>query len=196
MSTYRQEQNRSSIVPPDRALQDESALVVAQSPRRRVANWGGEIFLALMTAVAAIGLARFVSQVSRQDQKLADADEPGEGIIIRNEVLRVWLPQAFIDLVKREPLTGVVRTQGASQCQALFLFWFGLMRRNDTRRRIPVVGSGAVGAANVLPRGRWIHRAHALRGDPNPFALKRVGVADMILPTGNGWRCNACRIRS
>ena len=42
-------------------------------------------------------------------------------------------------------------------------------------------GSGAVGVGNVLPRGRWIRRAQALRGS---IRSKRVGVAGQAGPPG------------
>jgi hypothetical protein len=110
MSIYHHEHNRRLVAPLDRAQLGEAVLATARSLKRLVPKWGSEIFLGFLIAAAAMGLASFATHVSKQDQKLADADKPGEGMLLRIEIVRVWLPSALVELVKHEPPTGVIRT--------------------------------------------------------------------------------------
>jgi hypothetical protein len=61
-------------------------------------------------AGGAIGLTSFASDVSKQDQKHADTYKTGGGMLLRIEIVRVWLPAALLELAKHEPPTGVIRT--------------------------------------------------------------------------------------
>ena len=57
-----------------------------------------------------MGLIRFATQVGRQNQLLADADQAGGNIIIRSEMLHVWVSPLLVDLAKRQAECGEIRT--------------------------------------------------------------------------------------
>jgi hypothetical protein len=98
------------VVPSDRAQIGETVLTTARSPSRFVSTWGNEIFLVFVIAGGAIGLTIFATHVSKQDQKHADTSMRGGGMVLRFEILRVWLPQALVELAKHEPPTGAITT--------------------------------------------------------------------------------------
>ncbi len=73
-------------------------------------RFGGSIFMVFAIAAAVMGLIRFATQVSEQDQTLADADQPGGGIIVRSEMLHVWVSPTLVDLAKRQAESGEIQT--------------------------------------------------------------------------------------
>jgi hypothetical protein len=62
---------------------------------------------------AIVGLTRFASNESQLHQNLADDCPPGAGLIVRSELLCVWLPETLVDLAKQR---GQART--ASKARA------------------------------------------------------------------------------
>jgi hypothetical protein len=110
MSTYRQQQDRGSILPHDRVLHDDSVLVAARLPRRLVSKWGKVIFQVLAIAAAVLGLTRFAFRVSSKGQMLGATDRNVEGVLVHVDVHRVWLPSGLIALTNGELSIGVLRT--------------------------------------------------------------------------------------
>jgi hypothetical protein len=110
MPIDRQERTGRSIFPDDRAAQDEFDFTSDRLPARLVSIWGSKIFMVLVFAAGAMGLTYFASVMSKKDQNLADGDQGGAGIIVRLELLHIWLPPALIELVEREPSSGAIRT--------------------------------------------------------------------------------------
>jgi hypothetical protein len=68
------------------------------------------MFMVLVLAAGGLALTDFASDVDKKDQNLADGDRPGAGIIVRSEVLHIWLPPAFVEWATRQPSSGVMRT--------------------------------------------------------------------------------------
>ena len=64
----------------------------------------------LVTGAGLTALATVAYDVARLDQAQEASGQPGGGIIIRSEVLRVWLPQSLIDLAKRQTQPSMIRT--------------------------------------------------------------------------------------
>ncbi len=51
-----------------------------------------------MIAVGIVALTGLASQVTRQDQQLELASSPGSGIVVRSDVLALWLPYSIFEL--------------------------------------------------------------------------------------------------
>lgn len=66
--------------------------------------------MVFMIGAGMMGLTRFAFHVSKQGQNLAPADRPGAGIIVRSEVLRIWLHPTLIELATRQSQSEVIRT--------------------------------------------------------------------------------------
>ena len=79
----------------------------------------------LVLPAGVMGLAGLSFHVARHAHELAPADQPGAGIIVRTEVLRLWLPLELTDLSKRQSQPLVVRTHEELQ---------RLLERQDRRR--------------------------------------------------------------
>jgi hypothetical protein len=62
-----------------------------------------------------MGSTRLSFHVARQAHEPEPADQPGAGIIVHSELLRLWLPQELTDLSKRQPQSLVVRTHEEMQ---------------------------------------------------------------------------------
>jgi hypothetical protein len=99
-----------AIVPHDRVGHDESLIATDPPPRRFVSIWASRIFMVLVLAAGGMALTDFTSDGDKKDQNLADGDQPGAGIIVRSEVLHIWLPPAFVEWATRQPSSGVMRT--------------------------------------------------------------------------------------
>ena len=78
-------------------------------------RFGGSIFMVFAIAAGVMGLIRFATQVSIQNQKLADDDQPGGDIIIRSEMLHVWVSPTLVDLAKYQAESGEIRTHKDSR---------------------------------------------------------------------------------
>jgi hypothetical protein len=110
MSMHFHSDNGSSLVPHDHADQDERA-VVADPPARRLVSIGrSKTFTLLVIATGVMGLICFALYISKRDQEHANDDLTDESVVVRLEVVRVWLPRALVDLAKHEPPTGPIRT--------------------------------------------------------------------------------------
>jgi len=69
----------------------------------------------IVFAAGVIGLARLAVHVTRQDQELETANRPGAGIIVRSELIQIWLPQTLTELAQGQPRFRVVRTHDELQ---------------------------------------------------------------------------------
>jgi hypothetical protein len=157
MSIRRRAQSGKSIVPRNRFEEDESVDMAARSPRLFVSIWESTVFIVFVTAAGALGLTRFASHVGGQDQDLASSDQPGGGIIIRSEVLRVWLPPALLELAKREPPVGTIRNHEA------FRRFLEIRRQEKVWYAIAVRGYQANGDIVDMP---FVRRPY---GEPRQF---------------------------
>ena len=73
---------------------DVRALDEGRSSRRFLTTWEGKTLMTIIFVAAVLGLICFADLVTRQGPELAPADRPGVGIIVRSEVLRLWMPEA------------------------------------------------------------------------------------------------------
>jgi hypothetical protein len=60
-------------------------------------------------------LAALTSGEARPERQDEDNDRPGGGIVVRTEVLRLWLPEPLSKLAKRQSRTPVPRDHGELQ---------------------------------------------------------------------------------
>jgi hypothetical protein len=82
----------------------ESIRAAGRSLLRFQTNWGRTVVMAIVFAAGVIGLARLSVHVARQAEKQDTADRPDAGIIVRTEVLSLWLPQTLIERAKHQSL--------------------------------------------------------------------------------------------
>jgi hypothetical protein len=59
---------------------------------------------------AAIGISHLPSQATRPSRQLELDDGPAAGIIVRAELLHLWLPESLTELAGRQPESAVVPT--------------------------------------------------------------------------------------
>jgi hypothetical protein len=78
----------------------------------RALGWGGNVRMKVALAAAGIGLAQLDSCTIQPDQQLDSSNRPGEGSIVRSEVLRLWSPGTLISLADRQARSPVVRDHG------------------------------------------------------------------------------------
>jgi hypothetical protein len=64
-------------------------------------SWAATLSTMLFIAAGLIGLACFSFYANRRDRRLEPADRAGAGIIVRSELVLVWLPETRTGLVQR-----------------------------------------------------------------------------------------------
>jgi hypothetical protein len=97
------------VIPHDLGDSKKSIAAPGRTPRR-LAIWGGNVVMAIAVVTAGVGLTRFGSHVAQQADKLEPVEAGGAGVIVRSEVLCLWLPPALSESAKRESQSGVSRT--------------------------------------------------------------------------------------
>jgi hypothetical protein len=102
--------NGNAIVPHGPVGHDECVVATGPSPRRFVSIWASRMFMVLVLTAGGLALTDFASDVDKRDQNLADGGQPEAGIIVRSEVLHIWLPPAFVEWATRQRSSGVMRT--------------------------------------------------------------------------------------
>jgi hypothetical protein len=75
-----------------------------------VAIGGRKLLTLIVIGGGSLGLTIFACQLARQDRVPELENHPGSGIIVRSEVLRLWLPQTLIELAKRQTQPSRIRT--------------------------------------------------------------------------------------
>jgi hypothetical protein len=110
MSMDRQAHSATSIVSCDHVEYGDLVVAAGPSANRLVTIWGSKIFMMLVIAAGMTGLSRFASHVNGPDQRSAESNEPGAGIIVRAEALHIWLPSAFLGLAKRQSTSDALRS--------------------------------------------------------------------------------------
>jgi hypothetical protein len=92
------------------AESQEPILVTGSPPRRFLSIWGGTILMILVFAAGVMGLAGLSVHVAPRTHEVEPANQPGAGIIVRTDLLCLWLPQELTELSKRQSQSLVVRT--------------------------------------------------------------------------------------
>ena len=95
----------AGVIPPDRARGERPGFAAVDLRQRPLRTWGATLFMVFATGFGMIALTCFADHVSMHDHKLAAADEPGAGMIIRSELRQVWLSRSLLELAKRESLS-------------------------------------------------------------------------------------------
>jgi len=83
--------------------------------KRYIALWGEKVVMGTLVVAALMGLAGLSSRVVQPDRQDEENDRPGGGIVVRSEVLRLWLPEPLIVLAKRQSRAPVLRDHGELQ---------------------------------------------------------------------------------
>ena len=70
----------------------------------------GNLMIVVVFVTIVIGLAHDNAVVPQPGAAPELTDAPGSGLIVRSEVIHLWLPESLVDLAQREPPALVTRT--------------------------------------------------------------------------------------
>ena len=97
-------------------------------------RWGGGILIVSMLLATAFGVMWLDSRVIRPGRMLASPESPGSGIVVRSEVVHLWLPETLIGLAtsqsehllakKHEELRAYLESRGQEK------IWYAVTNRN------------------------------------------------------------------
>jgi hypothetical protein len=73
--------------------------VTWSTPGLLLGSWGEKVLMVFVLVAPLIGFTWLDSCASRPSRVLEPDDQPGSGVIVRAEVLHLWLPETLIDLV-------------------------------------------------------------------------------------------------
>jgi hypothetical protein len=114
-------------------------MIFPDSPSEQRSVWtvvavgGRKLLTMIVIGGGSLGLTLFACHLARQDRAPEPANHPGSGIIVRSEVLRLWLPQTLIELAKRQTLPSRIRTheelQRTLECLCQRDVWYALTAR-------------------------------------------------------------------
>ena len=75
-----------------------------------ISRISGTLVMLAIFAAASFGLIFLAGIVAREDRSAGSDDEPGSGMMIRSEVIRLYLPRTLIELAKRQTLPSRILT--------------------------------------------------------------------------------------
>ena len=75
-----------------------------------ISTISGTLLMVIVMGAGSTGLTFVATHLARQDQPAASDDEPGGGIIVRSEVVRLFLPRTLIELANRPTQQTPLRT--------------------------------------------------------------------------------------
>ena len=70
----------------------------------------GKLMIVVVVVATAIGLTQFGAVAPRPSGAPEFSDPPGSGVIVRSEVIHLWLPENLVDLARHEFPALVART--------------------------------------------------------------------------------------
>jgi hypothetical protein len=78
--------------------------------RRLLRSWGDKVLMVVVIVTMAIGLMRLGFRASVPTREPEPDDRGGSGIIVRDEVLHLWLPTTLIELARNQSDSSVAHT--------------------------------------------------------------------------------------
>jgi hypothetical protein len=102
----------------------------------RIATLSGTFVMVIVIGTGSTGLAVFSSYMARQDEQAASVNDPDEGIVIRIEVIRLYLPRTLIELAQSQRLQPSLHSHADLRRKLDFEhhrdLWFALTERGHT----------------------------------------------------------------
>ena len=98
------------VVREDRVEQPDPVLKQFRAATPLASIQKSKIVMVLVIACGTMGLSRFATSVTQLRHNIANGDQPGGGIIVRSEVLQIWLPETLVGLAKLQSRSGVLQT--------------------------------------------------------------------------------------
>src|SRR5262245_9495306 len=92
--------------------------------RRQLRSWGEKVLMVSMLVAAMVGLSWISRSACGPSRAVDPDDKPGLGVVLRTDVLRLWLPGTLIEFAEHRPQSLAPQTH--SQLRAL------LERRGQT----------------------------------------------------------------
>ena len=81
-------------------------------PKRLPISRGGTFLIGIAIALAAIVSTRLAPHAAGPDRELDPDEPPGGGIVVRSELIHVWLPETLAELAQGQARSQVVRDHG------------------------------------------------------------------------------------
>jgi hypothetical protein len=91
---------------------------------RLLRSWGEKVLMVSALAASMFGLSRLSPSACGPSRSVNPDDKAGSGVVVRTEVLRLWLPETLIDFAERRSQSSAPQTH--SELQAM------LERRGQT----------------------------------------------------------------
>jgi hypothetical protein len=66
--------------------------------RRLLRSWCDQVFMVVVIVASALAFMSLDSRGIRPSRVLKPDEQPGSGVIVRDEVLHLWLPESLLDL--------------------------------------------------------------------------------------------------
>jgi hypothetical protein len=102
---------RNTAIAPDDFARASDPIFIAGPPERRVLrNWAGSAGMLMMIVSGVIGLHRFSLQVTGRAQPADPTNLPDAGLIVRSELIHVWLPETLSGFATRQSRPKAFRT--------------------------------------------------------------------------------------
>jgi hypothetical protein len=93
----------------------------------------GNLIIVVVLVTTAFGLAQFDALAPRPSGALEFSDPPGSGVIVRSEVIHLWLPEILVDPARHEFSALVARThqelKKAFERRGRENFWYAITIR-------------------------------------------------------------------
>ena len=77
---------------------------------RDLSRLAGNLMIVVVFVMTAIGLTQFDALAPRPSAALEFSDPPGSGVIVRSEVIHLWLPEILVDPARYDFPAGIART--------------------------------------------------------------------------------------
>ena len=77
---------------------------------RRFRSWGDKVLILAVIVAAAIAFTRLDSQVIRPSRTVEAEEQPGSGVVVRYEVVHLWLPETLLDESRHQPISAEARS--------------------------------------------------------------------------------------
>jgi hypothetical protein len=102
----------------------------------RLSTLCGTLVMVIVVGTGAIAITAFSSYMARQEQRAASDYDPDDGIVIRTEVIRLYLPRTLIELAQRQKLQPSLHSHEDLRRKLEFEhhrdLWFALTERAHT----------------------------------------------------------------
>jgi hypothetical protein len=73
-------------------------------------SWGDKVLILALIVAVAMAFTRLDSRVIRPGRAVEAEEEPGSGVVVSDEVVHLWFPEALLDEARSQPISAVARS--------------------------------------------------------------------------------------